>query len=320
MPHDTPDTPSPLPALTDFTPVPRQFERAEGWTPEVQRAFIDWLADLGSVTEACRLVGRSTTGAYRLKRHPEAGEFAAAWARALAFAVGRAEDNAIDRAINGVEVPVFAYKDKLATRRVYNDRLVMFMLRNHAPERYCEGGARALSAVDKRVLERMKKEWRAEWEAEKAAEEESEEEMLESLDTFLEGMRQRRQGNISPAQRAAEIAAHAQGLADREAGWHPGGAYRPYAAKAAELLPQFIAEVEKDWPPLPEWAWDEPEDEADPWGHGPIPDAGDPAWRTGAAPGAAEPPALPPPAGPDSGESETPSGPRVRRITDDGWD
>ena len=108
MPNDTPDTPSPLPALTDFTPVPRQFERAEGWTPEVQRAFIDWLADLGSVTEACRLVGRSTTGAYRLKRHPEAGEFAAAWARALAFAVGQAEDNAIDRAINGVEVPIFA--------------------------------------------------------------------------------------------------------------------------------------------------------------------------------------------------------------------
>ena len=139
--HPDPAHPGPVEGPLAFTPVPRQFERAEGWTPEVQRAFIEWLADLGSVTEACRLVGRSTTGAYRLKRHPEAGEFAAAWARALAFAVGRAEDNAIDRAINGVEVPIFAYKDKLATRRVHNDRLVMFMLRNHAPDRYCEGGA-----------------------------------------------------------------------------------------------------------------------------------------------------------------------------------
>jgi hypothetical protein len=283
------------PALTDFTPVPRLHLRSDGWSPEVQRSFIEWLADLASVTEACRMVGRSTTSAYRLKRHPEAGEFAVAWDAALRFAVGHIEDGAIDRAANGVEVPVFAYGDKIATRRVFNDRLVMFMLRTHAPDRYCEGGARAMSAIDKRVLERMKKEWRAEWEAE---ERENEQETLDSIDAYLETMRHNRQSNMSPAQRAHEIAACAQALADREAGWRAGGAYREYAAKAAELLPRFIAEVEKEWPELPDWAWDEPDEEEE-----------DPA------------PALPPP---DRGqreeaEPEPPSGPRVRTLRDDGW-
>lgn len=292
--HPEPVEGAPAPALTDFTPVPRQFERAEGWTPEVQRAFIEWLADLGSVTEACRLVGRSTTGAYRLKRHPEAGEFAAAWARALAFAVGQAEDNAIDRAVNGVEVPIFAYKDKLATRRVYNDRLVMFMLRNHAPDRYCEGGARSMSAVDKRVIARLRKEWEAE---RMAAEAEEEDKVREEIDAFLENMRERRLAHTSPAQRAHEIAARAQARADQEAGWRAGLAYDDYAEKAAALLPRFIAEVEKDWPELPahEEAADEP--------------AAHPA------------PALPPPGWRQSEEPEAPpNGPRVRRITDDGWD
>lgn len=293
MPDSPEDTPAPTPNPLAFTPVPRQCERENGWTPEVQRAFIEWLADLGSVTEACRMVGRSTRGAYRLKRHPEAGEFAAAWAAALAIAVGMVEDYAIDRAINGVEVPIFAYGDKLATRRVYNDRLVMFMLRNHAPDRYCDGGARSMSAVDKRRLERMKREWRAEWEAEQ---DEEEQDTLDSIDAFLDTMHQNRLSNMSPAQRAAEIAARAQGLADHEAGWQPGLAYREFAARAAELLPQFIPEVEKDWPPLPDWAWDEPED-ADICDGRPIPHAGDPIWY---AP--AQPKALP---GPDEGEEET---------------
>jgi hypothetical protein len=309
-PHAAPDgIPPRPPALTDFAPVPRQFDRADTWTPEVQRAFIEWLADLGSVTEACRMVGRSTTGAYRLKRHPEAGEFAAAWAAALAIAVGMVEDNAIDRAINGVEVPVLAYGKTLATRRVHNDRLAMFMLRNHAPERYCEGGARAMSAVDKRVIARLKKEW----EAERAAEEHKEAEQARAeIDAMLESMARNRKANMSPAQRAAEIAARAQALADDASGWHPGGPYREYAEKAAELLPHFIAEVEKDWPPLPDWAWDDPADADTPRSHAPIPD--DPIWQTGAAPGEAAPKALPAPDG-----AETPSGPRIRTIKDEGW-
>lgn len=47
----------------------------------------------------------------------------------------------MDRALNGVEVPVYAYGKIIGTRRVYNDRLLMFMLRNRAPKRFAAGGA-----------------------------------------------------------------------------------------------------------------------------------------------------------------------------------
>jgi len=245
-----------------FTPVPRLQMRHDGWGPDVQRTFIECLADTVSVKEAARRVGLSASSAYRLRRHPEGAEFAAAWAAARAHAIEQIEDFALDRAANGVEVPVFAYGDKVATRRVFSEPLVMFMLKNLAPERYCSEGARGLSALDKRKLERLKKEWREEWEEERRARETKDEaETLESLDAFFEGLRRNRLTNLSPAERERQIAAAAQARADRAAGWQVGEAYRPYAERAAELLPQFITEVEAEWPPLPPWAWDDPDDE-----------------------------------------------------------
>ena len=154
--------------LPDFTPVPRLRDRSNGWKPHVQRAFIEALADTGSVASACRAVNRSTHGAYSLRRQPGAEEFAAAWEAALDFGMKRIEDVAMDRALNGVEVPVYSYGQLVGTRISYNDRLLMFMLRNRAPERFAEGRAKAMNAIGKMDLKRKKKEWRAEWEAEQA--------------------------------------------------------------------------------------------------------------------------------------------------------
>ena len=127
-----------LASSLDFTPVPRRFNRGDVWTEEVQRNFIDFLADTGSVEAACRMVGRSSASAYRLRRHPLGAGFAAAWQAAADFGIRRIEDYAIDRATNGVEVPVFAYGDKIATRRVYNDKLLIAAFR--AIERAQGGG------------------------------------------------------------------------------------------------------------------------------------------------------------------------------------
>ena len=69
--------------LPTFIPVPRAKERSNGWKPEVQRAFIEALADTGSVASACRQVGRAEVGAYLLRRHPKAASFRAAWQAAL---------------------------------------------------------------------------------------------------------------------------------------------------------------------------------------------------------------------------------------------
>lgn len=79
-----------------------------------------------------------------------------------------------DRALHGHQQPVYSYGKLVGTRTVYNDRLLMFMLRNRAPERFGgalskAGGAAAANAIDKRELARLKQRWRREWEAEHAA-------------------------------------------------------------------------------------------------------------------------------------------------------
>jgi len=159
----------PVPAgeLPAFTPVPRQCNRHDGWPPDRQRRFIEALADTGSVEAACRAVDMSSVGAYHLRRQPGADEFRAAWEAALQLGVQRVEDVVMDRALNGVEEPLYSYGKLVGTRRRYNDRLLMFILRNRAPERFAAGGGpRGLNAVGQMELDRLKKQWRKEWEAE----------------------------------------------------------------------------------------------------------------------------------------------------------
>ena len=162
--------PAPLGELPAFTPVPRRCERHDGWTPERQRGFIEALADTGSVEAACRAVDMSSVGAYHLRRQPGAESFRAAWGAALAHGVQRIEDVAMDRALNGVPEPVYSYGKIVGTRIRHNDRLLMFMLRNRAPERFAAGGGRAsgiggLGAVSQMQIDRLKKQWIKEHEA-----------------------------------------------------------------------------------------------------------------------------------------------------------
>ncbi len=158
----------PVPAgeLPPFTPVPRRCARHDGWTPERQIAFIEALADTGSVEAACKAVDMSQPGAYHLRRQSGAESFREAWEAALQLGVARIEDVVMDRALNGVEELVYSYGKLVGTRTRYNDRLLMFILRNRAPERFAEGRPKALSAIDQMEARRLKKKWRKEWEAE----------------------------------------------------------------------------------------------------------------------------------------------------------
>ena len=131
----------------DWVPVLRK-RRKDGWTPERQRAFIGVLADTGEVIAAARSVGMSDSSAYTLRQAPGAEGFAAAWEAALANSSGRLVDIAFDRAINGVDdVIVDKEGNHIYTKRKYNDRLLMFLIRAHGPERYRsahrDGGAAA---------------------------------------------------------------------------------------------------------------------------------------------------------------------------------
>jgi hypothetical protein len=71
--------------LLDFAPVPRR-PRADGWTPDVQRAFIAALAVTGSERQAAAAVGKAQYGVTQLKQSPGNESFMAARERALAMA------------------------------------------------------------------------------------------------------------------------------------------------------------------------------------------------------------------------------------------
>ncbi|MBO9576357.1 MAG: hypothetical protein J7494_11505 [Sphingobium sp.] len=57
--------------------------RVDGWTPERRRDFLATLAETRSVTRAALASGLSKTAAYKLRNHPGAGDFAAAWEEAV---------------------------------------------------------------------------------------------------------------------------------------------------------------------------------------------------------------------------------------------
>jgi hypothetical protein len=178
--------------LPDFIPVPRQTARFDGWTPDRQRRFIDALADLGSVKAAAHAVNMTPEGAYLLRRHPEGESFRKAWEAALALGVQRLEDVAMERALHGVEVPVYHFGAVVGTRRVFNDRLLMFMLRNRAAKRFAADSLTNAGASTRSQLERLKREWRKEWEEEwNARQARQAQQAIESLNAKLTQMRER---------------------------------------------------------------------------------------------------------------------------------
>lgn len=136
MSHEAPKGRPSTSVVPNFTPVPREKPRIDGWTAEKQRDFIAYLTETGSVDMACQAVGMSTNGAYALRRANGAEEFRAAWIAALDHGISRVEDIAMHRALYGTETPVYSYGKLIGTRTVYNDRLLMFMLRNRCPDRF----------------------------------------------------------------------------------------------------------------------------------------------------------------------------------------
>ncbi|MDE2620231.1 MAG: hypothetical protein KGL54_08725 [Sphingomonadales bacterium] len=176
-----------------FTPVPRQCNRHDGWTAERQHGFIEALLVTGSVRAAAHAVNMTPEGAYLLRRAPRAGSFRKAWEQALAAGVQRLEDIAMERALNGTEEPVYSYGKLVGTRRVHNDRLLMFLLRNRAPARFAAtqtrlgpDGARMVSETR---LKTLKKQWRAEWEEEQAKNSVSPEQVSQSIEDKLARLR-----------------------------------------------------------------------------------------------------------------------------------
>ena len=186
-----PVTPDMLEGAPLFEPVPRTRARYDGWTSERQRAFIKALAETGCVRRAAQWVGMTDAGAYALRRAEGAEDFRRAWADAQSIGVERLADVAFERAMYGVPVPVFHKGEQVGERRWYNDRLLMFTLRHHAPETYGAMSAGGSRQISEQVEKARKAEWEAERLAAEQAERDREPDARERLIAKLKQMRQR---------------------------------------------------------------------------------------------------------------------------------
>jgi len=83
------------PDFIAFVPVPLRV-RADGWSPELQLAFVRSLAGGARPGEAARALGKNRQNAYALRRRAGAESFAAAWDEAVAFARRRRIEQALE--------------------------------------------------------------------------------------------------------------------------------------------------------------------------------------------------------------------------------
>jgi hypothetical protein len=105
-------------------------------TPEKRAAFLSALADCGNVADAARQAGIARNALYLWKRDDPA--FAADWEAALAAGGDNLEEEAIRRARDGWDEPVWYQGKQVGTVRKYSDTLLIFLLKGLMPEKYAE--------------------------------------------------------------------------------------------------------------------------------------------------------------------------------------
>ncbi len=102
--------------------------RADGWTPERQRGFLEALACSGSVSAACAAVGMSRESAYALRRRAEGRGFAQAWDAARVLAGEHLVEVAWNRAVEGEVRQRFYHGEVVAEFRHYDNRLLLQLI------------------------------------------------------------------------------------------------------------------------------------------------------------------------------------------------
>ena len=123
-----------------------------------RQAFIAALEKGLSVTGAAAAAGINRTLAYKWRE--ALPDFAAAWEAAVQSAADLLEDEALRRAMEGVEKPVFYRGQQIGAVRTYNDRLLALLLQRRRP---APPAPRPPSKAELAAEERRRKDeaWRA---------------------------------------------------------------------------------------------------------------------------------------------------------------
>lgn len=88
------------------------------------------------MSESATLAGIGRQSAYDWRR--DDAEFAAAWDDAVDQAADRMEREALRRAVEGVDEPVYQGGELVGYVRKYSDTLLIFLLKAARPEKYRE--------------------------------------------------------------------------------------------------------------------------------------------------------------------------------------
>ena len=116
----------------DKSLAPRR-TRHDGWTPDRQQDFIATLCHGYSVAAAAATVGMSARSAYRLRNHPAAAGFRAAWDAAVAPAIAPRGPDLLDKALARMIVPGrFEGEDCTINRPISTKQMLRLLDRGEA--------------------------------------------------------------------------------------------------------------------------------------------------------------------------------------------
>jgi hypothetical protein len=115
-------------------------------TPEKRAAFLSALADCGNVADAARQAAIARNALYLWKR--DDSEFAAEWEAALIAGGETLEEEAVRRARDGWDEPVWYKGEQVGIVRRYSDTLLIFLLKGLMSEKYGDRKKVELCGID----------------------------------------------------------------------------------------------------------------------------------------------------------------------------
>lgn len=116
------------PGTTPPRPMPNDPHDQRGWTRARQAGFLRALSATHSVAGAARSVGMSRQSAYRLRSRLKGQAFDLAWEVAFHHSYDVLAHAALERALNGTEVPVFFQGEQVGSYRRFDERLTVALL------------------------------------------------------------------------------------------------------------------------------------------------------------------------------------------------
>ena len=116
--------------MTEPTPLrPHQTrDHSERWSKPKMAQFLRDLAASHSVSSAAKAVSMSRQSAYRLRARLKGQPFDIAWEAAFQHGYDALHQAALERALHGVEVPVYHKGELVGTRQHFDERLTCFLL------------------------------------------------------------------------------------------------------------------------------------------------------------------------------------------------